>query len=51
MNRIWAIFFKDRIKTPFSAYKMSLAELIFLLSLFIFPLFILSEELRGILNF
>ena len=27
MNPIWAIFFKDRFRTPFSVYRMSLAEL------------------------
>ena len=32
MNSLWAIFFKDRIKTPFSLYRMSLAELVFLLA-------------------
>ena len=30
MNPIWGIFFKDRFRTPFSVYKMSLAELVFL---------------------
>ena len=33
MNPIWALFFKDKIKTPFSVYKMSFAELIFFFSL------------------
>jgi len=33
MNPIWGIFFKDRFRTPFSVYKMSLAELIVLLGL------------------
>lgn len=32
MNPIWAIFFKDRFKTPFSLFRMSLAEIIFLLA-------------------
>jgi len=35
MNPIWGIFFKDRFRTPFSVYKMSLAELIVLLGLFV----------------
>jgi len=32
MNPVWAIFFKDRFRTPFSVYKMSLAEIVFLLT-------------------
>jgi hypothetical protein len=31
MNPIWAFFFKDKFKTPFSVYRMSLAELLILL--------------------
>ena len=34
MNPIWAIFFKDRFRTPFSVYKMRLAELVVLLGMF-----------------
>jgi len=30
MNPVWGIFFKDRFRTPFSVYKMSLAELVVL---------------------
>ena len=30
MNPIWAFLFKDNWRTPFSVYKMSLAELIVL---------------------
>ena len=33
MNPIWRVFFKDRFRTPFSVYKMSLAEIIVLLGL------------------
>ena len=33
MNPIWALLFKDRFRTPFSVYKMSLAEVVFLVSL------------------
>jgi len=33
MNPIWALFFKDRFRTPFSVYRMSLAEIIVLLGL------------------
>lgn len=32
MNPVWAVFFKDRFKTPFSVYRMSFAELVFLLA-------------------
>ena len=30
MNPIWAFLFKDKIRTPFSVYKMSLAEVLVL---------------------
>ena len=33
MNPIWSIFFKDRFRTPFSVYRMSLAELVVLIGL------------------
>ena len=33
MNPIWGMLFKDRFRTPFSVYRMSFAELIFLLAL------------------
>ena len=33
MNPIWALFFKDRFRTPFSVYRMSFAELIVLIGL------------------
>ena len=33
MNPLWSIFFKDRFRTPFSVYKMSLAEIVVLLGL------------------
>jgi hypothetical protein len=33
MNPLWAFFFKDKIRTPFSVYKMSLAELVVLLGM------------------
>ena len=29
MNPLWALFFKDRLRTPFSVYKMSVAEVAF----------------------
>tara|TARA_R110000737_G_scaffold73530_1_gene102231 strand:+ start:37 stop:225 length:189 start_codon:yes stop_codon:yes gene_type:complete len=33
MNPIWAMLFKARFRTPFSMYKMSLAEIVVLLGL------------------
>lgn len=33
MNPIWAFFFKDKFRTPFSVYRMSLAEIVVLLGL------------------
>jgi hypothetical protein len=33
MNPLWGLFFKDRYKNPFSVYRMSFAELVFLLGL------------------
>ncbi len=33
MNPLWAFFFKDKIRTPLSVYKMSLAELVVLLGM------------------
>ena len=33
MNPIWGMLFKDRFRTPFSVYKMSLAEIVVLLGL------------------
>jgi len=35
MNPVWAVFFKDRFRTPFSVYKMSLAELAVLVGMFV----------------
>ena len=32
MNPVWAVFFKDRFKTPFSVYRMSFAEVVFLVA-------------------
>ena len=32
MNTFWGLFFKDKFKTPFSLYRMSLAEIVFLLA-------------------
>lgn len=33
MNPIWAFFFKDKFRTIFSIYKMSLAEILVLVSM------------------
>ena len=33
MNPIWSILFKARFRTPFSVYKMSMAEIVVLLGL------------------
>ena len=33
MNPLWGMLFKDRFRTPFSMYKMSLAEIVVLLGL------------------
>ena len=33
MNPLWALLFKDRIRTPFSVYKMSFAEVLVLCGL------------------
>jgi hypothetical protein len=30
MNPLWGLLFKDKIRTPFSVYKMSLAEVVVL---------------------
>jgi hypothetical protein len=51
MNPLWALFFKDRFKTPFSVYKMSFAELIFLASLIAGAGYGLGKGVRWILDF
>lgn len=33
MNPLWSILFKARFRTPFSVYKMSMAEIVVLLGL------------------
>jgi hypothetical protein len=33
MNPFWALLFKDRFRTPFSVYRMSLAEVVILLAI------------------
>ena len=51
MNPLWALFFKDRFKTPLSIYKMSLAEIIILLSMLVGFGFALWEGLQWIVEF
>tara|TARA_R110000751_G_scaffold213746_1_gene317276 strand:- start:140 stop:325 length:186 start_codon:yes stop_codon:yes gene_type:complete len=33
MNPLWALLFKDRFRTPFSIYRMSLAEVVILFAI------------------
>ena len=33
MNPLWALLFKDRFRTPFSVYRMSLAEIVILFAI------------------
>ena len=51
MNPIWGIFFKDRFRTPFSVYKMSLAELIVLGAMISGVGYGLTKGVEAILNF
>ena len=51
MNPLWAIFFKDRFKNPFSMYKMSFAEIVFLLALLGGIGYGISEGVKYILDF
>jgi len=51
MNPLWGMFFKDRFRTPFSVYKMSLAELVFLMAVIFGIGYGLSEGVQAILNF
>lgn len=51
MNPLWAIFFKDRFKTPFSMYRMSLAEIVFLLAAFGSISYFVAEGLNWLLYF
>ena len=51
MNPIWGIFFKDRFRTPFSVYKMSLAEIVVLLGIIFGVGYGLSKGVQAILAF
>ena len=50
MNPIWALLFKDRIRTPFSVYKMSLAEVIVLCGIIFGVGWGLGKSAKMILN-
>jgi hypothetical protein len=48
MNPLWAIFFKDRFRTPFSVYRMSFAEIVVLLGLVVGAGIGVAEGIRWI---
>ena len=50
MNWFWAFWFKDKYRTPFSVYKMSLAELIVLGGMFFGVGFGLTKGVQWILS-
>ena len=50
MNPLWSLFFKDKYRTPFSVYKMSLAELVFLGATIFGIGYALSEGVIWVLN-
>ena len=51
MNPIWAFFFKDRFRTPFSPYKMSLSELLVLCGIIFGIGFGISRGISILLDF
>ena len=51
MNPIWGFFFKDKYRTPFSVYKMSLAEIIVLGEIIFGVGFGLTKGVQWILNY
>ena len=51
MSPLWGLFFKDKFRTPFSVYKMSLAELVFLSAVIFGIGYGLSKGVQAILNF
>lgn len=51
MNPIWAFFFKDKYRTPFSIYKMSLSELVVLMALIFGVGYGLSKGVMWIVDF
>ena len=50
MNPFWAFLFKDKYRTPFSAYKMSLSELLVLGGLVFGMGYGLSRGISWVLN-
>jgi len=50
MNPIWAILFRDRFRTPFSVYRMSLAEIVVLLGLVVGAGIGIAKGIDWILN-
>ena len=51
MNPVWALFFKDRFRTPFSVYKMSLAEMVVLLSMLVGFGYGVAKGIEAIVSF
>lgn len=51
MNPIWGFFFKDKYRTPFSVYKMSLAELVVLCGIVFGAGYGISKGVQAIVNF
>ena len=51
MNPIWGFLFKDKFKTPFSIYKMSLAELIVLAGIIFGVGYGITRGVEAIVNF
>ena len=51
MNPLWALLFKDRIRTPFSVYKMSLSEVVVLGGLIFGTGYGIGQAAKWVLNF
>jgi len=51
MNPVWGFFFKDRYRTPFSIYRMSLAEVVFLGAIIFGVGFGITTGVKAILDF
>jgi hypothetical protein len=51
MNPFWAVLFKDKYRTPFSVYKMSLAELVVLCGIVFGIGYGISKGINALLNF
>jgi len=50
MNWFWAFWFKDKLRTPFSVYKMSLAEVMVLCGMIFGVGWALGQGAQWILN-